>query len=206
MNICGKEGTYLKEHILNLSPFLYLSLFALALRLPGLSNFKYVLKRQSMAIIELTTKINAPIDRCFLLSLSVDLHQLSTAKTNEKAIAGVTSGIMKLNDTVTWRANHFGIYQNLTTKIPEYDFPKRFVSEMVKGAFKKMHHQHLFDQQGNETIMKDIVVIEAPLGMLGKLFTNLILKEYMKGFLVIRNKTIKQAAEGDDWKKLLHEH
>ncbi len=143
------------------------------------------------------------MERCFLLSLSVDLHQLSTAETNEKAIAGVTKGLMKLNDTVTWRAKHFGIYQNLTTKISSYDFPKYFVSEMVEGAFKKMHHQHLFEWKNNETIMTDIFVFDAPLGIFGKLFSKLVLKNYMKGFLIKRNDTIKRAAEGNDWKKLL---
>ena len=158
-----------------------------------------------MATIEIKTKINAPIERCFLLSLSVDLHQLSTEETNERAISGVTTGLMKLNDVVTWRAKHFGIYQNLTTKISAYDAPKYFVSEMVKGAFKKMHHQHLFEWTGNETIMTDIFVFKAPLGILGELFSKLILKNYMKGFLIKRNDTIKQVAESNDWKKLLNE-
>jgi hypothetical protein len=76
-----------------------------------------------MTTIELNTLIDAPIERCFLLSLSVDLHQISTEQTNERAIAGVTSGLMKLNDVVTWRAKHFGIYQNLTSKITAYDSP-----------------------------------------------------------------------------------
>ena len=158
-----------------------------------------------MATIELKTKINAPIERCFFLSLSVDLHQLSTEETNERAIFGVTSGLMKLHDVVTWRAKHFGIYQNLTTKISSYDAPKYFVSEMVKGAFKKMHHQHLFEWAGNETIMTDIFVFEAPLGILGELFSKLILKNYMQGFLIKRNNTIKQVAESIDWQKLLNE-
>jgi len=156
-----------------------------------------------MANIELKTTINAPIERCFLLSLSVDLHQLSTEETNERAIAGVTSGIMKLNDTVTWRAKHFGVYQNLTTKITAYHSPTFFVSEMVKGAFKKMHHQHLFERKENETVMTDIFVVEAPFGILGRLFTKVILKEYMKGFLIKRNNTIKQIAEGNEWKKII---
>ena len=158
-----------------------------------------------METIKLKTKINAPMERCFLLSLSVDLHQLSTQETNEKAISGITSGIMKLNDVVTWRAKHFGIYQNQTTKISAYDYPKYFVSEIVKGIFKKMHHQHLFECTEKETTMIDIFVFEAPFGILGKLFSRLILKKYMKGFLIKRNKTIKQVAEGNDWKKLLNE-
>ena len=135
-----------------------------------------------MPTIELKTKINAPIERCFLLSLSVDLHQLSTAETNESAIAGVTTGLMKLNDVVTWRAKHFGIYQNMTSKITAYDAPKYFVSEMVKGVFKKLHHQHIFEWTGKETIMTDIFVFKAPFGILGELFSKFILKNYMKGF------------------------
>ncbi len=158
-----------------------------------------------MATIELTTRIKAPIERCFLLSLSVDLHQLSTAKTNEKAIAGVTSGVMQLNDVVTWRAKHFAIYQNMTTKISAYSPPNYFVSEMVKGTFRKIHHQHLFEWNGSETIMTDIFEFDAPLGIIGKLFSKLVLTTYMKGFLIERNETIKRVAENDDWKKLLGE-
>ena len=76
---------------------------------------------------------------------------------------------------------------------------------MIKGAFKKMHHQHLFEWIGNETIMTDIFVFEAPLGILGKLFSKLILKNYMQGFLIKRNNTIKQVAESNGWQKLLNE-
>ena len=84
-----------------------------------------------MAKIILHTKINAPAERCFLLSLSVDLHKGSTAQTNEKAIAGVTSGLMKLNDTVTWEAKHLGVVQHFTTKITTYQKPNFFVSESI---------------------------------------------------------------------------
>jgi ligand-binding SRPBCC domain-containing protein len=158
-----------------------------------------------MPTIKLETKINAPVDRCFLLSLSVDLHTLSTKETNERAIAGVTNGLMKLNDVVTWRAKHFGIYQNFTSRISEYDAPKYFVSEMIKGAFKKLHHQHIFKPDNDKTIMTDIFYFKAPLGILGDLFSKLVLKNYMKGFLIKRNDTIKEMAEGSGWRKLLEE-
>ena len=158
-----------------------------------------------MTKIVLKATIKAPRERCFLLSLNVDLHQISTKETNERAIAGVTSGVMKLNDVVTWRAKHFGIYQNQTTKISSYDYPSYFVSELVKGIFKRMHHQHLFQYNGDETTMTDIFVFEAPLGILGRLFSRLVLKKYMTGFLLRRNETIKQFAEGEEWRKLLKE-
>ena len=53
-----------------------------------------------MAIIELTTVIDAPIDRVFDLARSVDLHTSSTAKTGERAVAGVTAGLIGAGDQV----------------------------------------------------------------------------------------------------------
>ena len=156
-----------------------------------------------MPTIELTTEINAPIERCFLLSLSVDLHKMSTEETKETAIAGVTSGIMKLNDTVTWRAKHFGVYQKMTNKISSYIYPTYFVSEMVRGTFKKIYHQHFFNELNGKTIMTDNFDFEAPFGFIGELFSKIVLIDYMQGFLEKRNQTIKQIAEGNEWGKIL---
>ena len=47
-----------------------------------------------MQLIHIETKIAAPPGRCFLLSLSIDIHKASTKQTSERAIAGVTSGII----------------------------------------------------------------------------------------------------------------
>jgi ligand-binding SRPBCC domain-containing protein len=157
-----------------------------------------------MVTIELITEINAPIERCFLLSLSVDLHKMSTVETNETAIAGVTTGLMKPGDTVTWKARHFGIYQNLTSKVSKYEYPNYFVSEMIEGAFKKLYHQHIFEQKGTITVMKDIFTFQAPMGFLGELFAKLVLKDYMRHFLELRNQTIKRVAENNEWQKLLN--
>ena len=157
-----------------------------------------------MAIIELTTEINAPIERCFDLSRSVDLHLISTGKTNEKAIAGVTKGLVGHKQNVTWRARHLGVYQNMTVEIAEYDFPVYFKTRMLKGAFANMEHDHIFEQEHGKTIMKDKFVFQAPLGILGKIADALLLKNYMKFFLVERNKVIKQVAESDEWKKILN--
>lgn len=147
------------------------------------------------SIIHLTTHINAPINKCFELSISVDVHQQSTGNTREKAIAGVTSGMMELNDTVTWEAVHFGVKQQLTSKITKYQYPFYFVDEMVNGVFKKIYHQHVFTESGDTTTMTDIFEYAAPLGLLGKLAEKLFLNRYLKNFLIERNNYIKLLAE-----------
>ena len=148
-----------------------------------------------MPKIILTTLIHAPIEKVFDLSRSIDLHMESTRQTGEKAIAGKTSGLIELGETVTWKAKHFGIWQTLTSKITEYDHPNLFVDEMVSGAFKSIHHQHHFIASGNQTIMKDIFEFESPLGVLGRIFNKLILTKYLTKLLKERNRVIKEAAE-----------
>ncbi|WP_373516521.1 hypothetical protein [Pricia sp.] len=70
-----------------------------------------------MPRIELRTEIKADKEIVFDLSRSIlDLHRISTEYTNEEAIAGKTSGLIGLNESVAWKAKHFGIYQRLTSK------------------------------------------------------------------------------------------
>lgn len=150
-----------------------------------------------MPKIELITKINAPLEKCFDLARSIDLHMESTKQTGEQAIAGRTRGLIELGETVTWRAKHFGIWQTLTSKITEYDRPNYFVDEMVNGTFKSILHEHHFTELNGHTLMTDIFVFESPLGILGALANFLFLKRYMTDLLTQRNKVIKTAAESN---------
>lgn len=156
-----------------------------------------------MPKIVLVTMINAPVDRCFDLSRSIDLHKISTAKSKEEAIAGKTTGLLGLGESVTWRARHVGVVQKLTSQITEYQRPHRFVDEMVKGAFEKFSHEHLFQEMDEGTKMTDIFTCTSPLGYLGKLADFIFLKQYMEELLRERNQVIKEYAESDYWKGVL---
>ncbi|HEY8930676.1 MAG TPA: SRPBCC family protein [Mucilaginibacter sp.] len=151
-----------------------------------------------MTQIELSTRINAPIEKCFDLARSIDLHIESTKHTGERAIAGRTSGLIELGESVTWRAKHFGIWQNLTSKITEFERPNYFVDEMVSGAFKSFRHEHIFLSVNGQTVMKDIFAFESPCGWLGEVANFLFLGRYMQKLLMTRNEVIKQAAETAD--------
>lgn len=147
--------------------------------------------------IELSTHINAPIERCFDLARSIDLHMVSTKQTGEQAIAGRMTGLIELGETVTWRAKHLGVWQTLTSGVTQFACPNSFTDEMVKGAFKSFTHQHLFYSVDGQTIMKDIFIFEAPYGILGKLINFLFLGSYMTRLLRERNRVIKDAAESE---------
>ncbi len=156
-----------------------------------------------MPTIKIETKINADINIVFDLSRSIDLHKISTQHTNEEAIAGVTSGLIGKDESVTWRAKHLGIYQKLTSKITKFEKPDYFVDEMEKGIFKGFKHEHIFRQNNGQTIMMDIFEYESPFGILGRIADKIFLKSYMKRLLEKRNETIKEFAECNKWKKIL---
>ena len=148
-----------------------------------------------MNTIHLTTEIKASIERCFDLSRDVDAHKLSAKNTREKAIAGRTSGLCELGDTITWEARHFGIRQNLTVEISQFNRPFFFEDKMLRGAFKSMRHEHRFEDRNGATIMNDQFEYEVPLGVAGRLFDKLVLKNYMTKFLRTRNQILKEMAE-----------
>lgn len=148
-----------------------------------------------MPVIVLRTTVAAPPSRCFDLARDVDLHQRSTAASHERAVAGVTSGLMKAGDEVTWEATHFGVRQRLTSRITEFEPPNRFVDEMVRGAFRRFRHEHQFLSVPDGTEMVDIFDYTSPLGALGRLADRLFLRRYMTRLLSERNAYLKRVAE-----------
>jgi hypothetical protein len=88
-----------------------------------------------MTIINITTQLKAPIQKVFDINRNIDIHQNSASGTNEKAIAGVTSGLINLNETVTWRGKHFGFYLNHKSRITAMNFYDYFVDEMEEGNY-----------------------------------------------------------------------
>lgn len=154
-----------------------------------------------MPIVQLRTSIAAPPDRVFDLARSIDAHQQSAEGTNERAVAGVTHGLIGMGDEVTWEARHFGIKQQLTVRITKCERPFRFQDVMVSGAFKSMKHDHEFIAQPSGTLMVDRFEFESPFGLLGRMVDWVFLRRYMRRFLVQRNQVLKDLAESEDWRK-----
>jgi len=148
-----------------------------------------------MTTINLTTKINAPKQTVFEASRNIDIHQKSASSSNEKAISGITSGLINLNETVTWRGKHFGFYLTHKSRITEMNLYDYFVDEMEKGKFKSFKHEHFFEEENGITIMKDKLQYETPFAIFGKLFDVLFLKKHLTDFLLERNKVLKEVSE-----------
>ena len=158
-----------------------------------------------MPIIELSTVIRAPRERVFDLARSIELHQDSTEGTEERAVAGVTTGLIGMNDEVTWEARHFGVRQRLTVQIIDFDRPNHFRDCMISGAFKSMVHDHTFADHPEGTLMSDRFEFNSPLGILGAMVDRLFLAAYMRRFIVRRNEILKRLAESTEWSRYLEQ-
>lgn len=151
-----------------------------------------------MAEIVVTTSIAAPLERCFDLSLNVDLHVASAQSTRERAIGGVTTGMMVLGDTVTWQARHLGVWFRLTSQITQYDRPRYFQDRMISGPFAEFEHDHWFEGDGVTTQMRDRLSFRSPMGVLGRVVDRLVLVHHMTRFLGRRNAHLRAIAESDE--------
>lgn len=120
-------------------------------------------------------------------SRSVDQHVGSMAGSRERAVAGVTTGLMSEGEQVTWAARHFGLPLRMTSRISAMTAPTRFVDEQVRGPFRYFRHEHVFLPSDENTVMVDRVEFAAPLGILGIITERLVLARYMRQLIEKRN-------------------
>ena len=149
-----------------------------------------------MTIIQASTIIDAPIEVCFHLSLSIDLELTSAQQYGIKAIGGVTKGSIGLGERVTWKARQFGIWVTHTSEIARLQPPTYFQDAMVNGLFRSFKHDHFFGSvNSNCTEMRDELRYSMPVYLLGTLTEHLLVKRRLTHLLMARNALIKTNAE-----------
>ena len=148
-----------------------------------------------MPKFRIVTEIAAPIGVCFDLARDIDFHTRSLVETGERAVAGRTSGLIGLGESVTWEARHLGVRQRLTAEVTAFDRPAYFRDVMTRGAFRSFAHDHRFEVRGGGTVMTDEVAFRSPLGPVGWVLDYLFLTGYLRRLLEGRAHAIKREAE-----------
>lgn len=149
-----------------------------------------------MPTIVVETVIDVPIGVCFDAARDIGLHCQTMAYTKERAVAGVTTGLIGAGQSVTFEAVHFGLRQQLSATVVRFDPPHVFADEMTRGAFAALTHTHeFFAQSPAQTLMRDTLTWRSPLGLLGKLADALFLKRYMTDLIRGRGVRLKRHLE-----------
>ncbi len=157
-----------------------------------------------MPVILLTIDVRAPIERCFDLARSIDFHMHSMAATGERAIAGLTRGLIGEGHEVTWRARHLGMTRELSSRVTYYERPRLFVDEQVRGAFARFRHEHRFEPLASGgTRITERFDFTSPLGPLGRLADTLFLARYMRRLIERHALNLKAALESEQWRDFI---
>jgi ligand-binding SRPBCC domain-containing protein len=156
-----------------------------------------------MEIIRVGTWIDAPVERCFLLSLGVDLHVATARSTPGNAVAGTVEGMVGEGETLTFKGHHFGVRWQHTSLIETLRPHSYYRDVMIAGPFQHFVHDHHFCTMDDGTRMRDEVHFSARGGLMGRVATKMFLRKRLKAFLIERNAMIKRMAESDEWRKYL---
>lgn len=99
---------------------------------------------------------------------------------------------MEKNRLIDYTIKVFGISQRWTTLITEYDPPRHFVDEQLKGPYSFWHHSHIFEPCEGGTNIIDEVRYAMPFGLLGKLAHLLFVKRQLDGIFEYRRRMIEK--------------
>ena len=105
---------------------------------------------------------------------------------------GLPRGVLGLGDEVTWEARHFGRRWRLSVRITEYDRPRMFCDEQVRGPFRRMRHDHRFEARDGATCMRDEFEFAGV-----PVLDRLVLVPHLRRLLLKRNELIRHLAEAD---------
>ena len=159
-----------------------------------------------MFVIKDSTHAKAPIERCFLLSTSLEIVE---RELGMKPVAGAdatrTAGLVVAGDRIRWEGWQLGMRHYHVSLISEFEPYSFFQDKMIAGRFKFFSHDHEFTEIGGQTLMKDVIRFSMPFGMLGRLAGKYIMLPHIRGLMARRFNLLKRIAESDEWRNYLPE-
>lgn len=147
-----------------------------------------------------TIHINAPIERCFLLSTSIELVGRTLGM---RPVSGKISGLIEAGDQIVWHGWKFGLPQLHETLITGYQRPAFFQDTMGRGRFKRFQHDHNLAEIDGHTLLHDKVRFSLPFGIAGQIVARKLLVPYIADTLQRRFQLLKRVAETDEWREYL---
>ena len=149
--------------------------------------------------------IDAPMDRCFLLSTSIELVQQTLGMVPMSGESKRWKGMVEMGDQLVWRGWKFGLPQFHETLITGYERPTYFQDTMGRGRFAFFQHDHHLTWVDGQTLLYDKVRFMLPFGSIGKQVARQVMVPHIAGLLRRRFELLKRTAETDAWKRYVPE-
>jgi hypothetical protein len=148
-----------------------------------------------MTTIRLTTWVNAPVERCFLLATSRNLSSPGHSDVPNHAFEG---GFLEVGETIRWKIGwSMASYTSRIEAIRPYTY---FRDVMMDGIFRHYEHDHHFAAMDDGTRVRDEIRFTTRLGPVGHLLES-VLRNRLLNMLIDRNDELKRLAESDEWQR-----
>lgn len=150
-----------------------------------------------MITIRLTTWVNAPVERCFLLATS---RGFSPVVKNGVAVPDTTThGSLQIGDELGWKLGGTDHLSRIDAIRP-YCY---FREVMTAGIFRHFEHDHHFAPMDDGTRLRDEVRFSLRMGMLSKVYGATVMRSLLMRMLVDKNIELKRLAESAEWQKFV---
>ncbi len=147
--------------------------------------------------------INAPIERCFLLSTNIELVGRTLGM---RPIEGKTSGLIESGDRLLWAGWKFGFPQMHESLITKFERPTFFQATMGRGRFRRFQHDHHLYYMDGRTVLNAKLRFTMPFGFVADLFGRFVLVPHISRMLRRRMRLLKRVAESNEWRQYVPEN
>ena len=129
-----------------------------------------------MKVYELRTRVRLPRPRPEVFAFFADAANLEAITPPWLHFHIVTPQPigMRKGALIDYRLRLRGIPLTWKTQITAWDPPHRFVDEQLRGPYRLWVHEHIFEEDGEGTIVEDHVRYSVPFGPLGYLADRLV--------------------------------
>jgi ligand-binding SRPBCC domain-containing protein len=122
----------------------------------------------------------------------------------EETVAGCTSGLIGPNQRVLMQSRIGSFRFSTELKITKFNPSFFFSYEVVDSTFQSIVHDYYFYDISEETVMVNHFYYKLRWGLLGEVINFLFLHNYLTKIITKRNDLLREYAETDKWKDVLH--
>lgn len=146
---------------------------------------------QKLRTITRETKVNIPIEDVFsFFGNAENLNLITPPELNFKILTPLPI-VMGKGTLIDYTIRLSGISFKWKTEITDWEPPYRFVDRQLKGPYRVWIHEHLFIQEENSSLVKDIVSYLPPGWLLEPVIYKLVVKKKLERILDYRANKIK---------------
>ena len=139
--------------------------------------------------------INAPPERVFAFHELPDaLERLTPSWAGSRVIAHAPTVGVGSRTVCDIRVAPF-VWVRTELVHTACDRPRMFVDEQVRGPFRAWRHQHIILQADGGAILRDVIDVEPPLGILGRAFAPLLILPRLRKLFAYRHEATRAWCE-----------